>query len=78
MDNIKTDYKYIHFILIEEKPKTQAWSCRSSAEDELGQVRWYGSWRQYCFFPTGYGQLVFNDGCLKDIIHFMGQLKDAR
>jgi len=74
-----TRYKFIHFVETGKKPKTSTWECRNnSTEDTLGTVKWYGPWRQYCFFPEPIGGLVFNDGCLKDICHFMGQLRGVK
>lgn len=65
-------YEYIHFVVIEEKPKTTVWSCRNNnSGGELGRVKWFGPWRQYCFFPVGNATTVFNRGCLEDIIHFI-------
>ena len=69
-------YKYIHFVEVEKKPKTSVWECRNNrSEDTLGRVKWYGPWRQYCFFPEPFAELVLNDGCMRDICHFMGQLR---
>jgi hypothetical protein len=33
--------------------------------DKLGEIRWYGPWRKYCFFP--FVGIIFDSGCLKDI-----------
>ena len=74
-----TRYRFIHFVEAEKKPKTSVWECRNnSSEDVLGAVKWYGPWRQYCFFPEPIDGLVFNDACLKDICHFMGQLRSGK
>jgi len=71
----KTRYKFIHFVEVEKKPKTEVYSCRNnSTSDELGIVKWYSTWRCYAFFPV-FGDLVFNAGCLSDITHFMEQMK---
>lgn len=35
----------------------------------LGQIKWHGSWRQYCFFPVD--DTVFNKECLNDITKFL-------
>lgn len=43
---------------------------------DLGVLKWYVSWRQYCFFPQP--ETVFNKGCLEDINHFITQLMEAR
>ncbi len=67
-------YKYIHFVEIEQKTKTKVYSCRNNnSEIELGIVKWYSSWRQYCFFPSK--DTIFNKGCLEDIVDFLEQLK---
>ena len=71
----KTRYKFIHFVMVKQNPKTEIYACRNnSSNDELGVVRWYPAWRQYCFFPV-FGDLVFNAGCLDDITHFIKQMK---
>jgi len=71
---MKVAYKYIYFIKIENKPKTSVWHCLSqSSHAVLGVVKWYGPWRQYCFFPEP--DTIFNVGCHKDIDDFIGQLR---
>ncbi len=70
----KTKYKFIHFVEIKRNPKTEVYSClNNSSGDELGIVKWYPAWRQYCFFSAF--DIVFNAGCLDDITHFMDQMK---
>lgn len=72
-------FKYVSFFYVEEKPKTSVWSCRNNKSDEeLGQVRWYAPWRQYCYFPTRQIETVYNPGCLEDICHFIQQRMDDR
>ena len=36
-----------------------------SSNIELAQIKWYGSWRQFCVFFTG--ETIFNIDCLKFI-----------
>jgi hypothetical protein len=39
----------------------------------LGEIKWFGRWRQYVFFPadrTGYSR-----GCLRDIADFTDSLR---
>lgn len=74
---VETMFEYIHFFELERKPKTSVWSCRMNLTgDELGIVKWYPAWRQYCYFPTG--PVVYSAGCLRDIDKFIGQLMDER
>ena len=66
-------FKYISFKKIEDKAKTSVWSCRNNKSgSELGVVKWYGPWRQYCYFPTV--QAVYSAGCLEDIKVFIKQV----
>lgn len=37
---------------------------RTSGET-IGTIKWYGPWRQYCFFPAAGS--VWSSGCLADI-----------
>ena len=71
---IKTNYKYLHFVKTEDKPKTSVWSCKTRDDTELGIVKWFSSWRQYCYFPIC--QAVYSAGCLDDISSFMRQLHE--
>lgn len=74
---MKTNYEFIYFEKTERKPKTSVWACVSRRSgDEIGNVRWYGPWRQYSFFPAN--QTVFNRGCLLDILDFLKQLKEGK
>lgn len=71
------DYEYIPFVKQADKPKTSVWKCVSKSHgDVLGLVKWYGSWRQYCFFPVG--STVFNIGCMADISDFIQKAEAAR
>ena len=75
---MKTEYKYIRFIVIDEMPgrKTKRWGCFNNHELEpeevMGEIYYYGGWRQYIIeFHDGY---IFNAGCLDDIADFLGQI----
>jgi len=46
--------------------KTGVWNVRSvSSGAHLGAIRWYGPWRQYCFYATS--STIFNVECLSQI-----------
>lgn len=74
---MKTEYKYLHFIKTGQKAKTSVWSCRNNhSAVELGEIKWYPAWRQYCYFPAA--RAVYSAGCLEDIRDFIGQLQKER
>jgi len=42
----------------------------------IGVIKWYGNWRQYCFFP--YGETIWNSDCLNDINSVIADLMKSR
>lgn len=68
---------YVNFNLIEQKPKTSIFSVdNNNSGIRLGIIKWFSSWRQYCFFPTE--ETVFSQGCMKEIQDFIQNLKKER
>lgn len=72
--------RYLAFVKLASvaKIKTDVWDVRSVTRPGLvlGQVRWYGPWRQYCFWPAR--ETVFNRECLESIESFIGKLMEER
>jgi len=65
--------KYMYGKFLDQKGKTKVVGIFSwSSGDRLGTVKWYGPWRQYCFYPEP--DTVFNDVCLAKIIGFLATL----
>lgn len=72
---MKTKFEFIHFIQTKQHPKTSEWSCRNNRSNkELGIIKWYGPWRQYCFSPTVPAD--YSKGCLNDIASFIEDLQN--
>lgn len=68
--------EYIKFVLSEKKPKTEVYIVMTHDNDYLGEIKWHGPWRQYCFYP--YQGTIFNTGCMQYIIDFIKELMEAR
>jgi len=69
--------EFIEFTLVDKKPKTNIYSVHSKKPVYLlGFIKWYGPWRQYCFFP--YSGLVFERNCLRAITDFIENLMEER
>jgi len=66
--------KYLIFKQIERKNrKTLLIEVISKIHEfNLGKIKWYGMWRQYCFHPEQ--NTVFNSQCLMDIIAYVSEL----
>ena len=48
--------------------KTQVWDVLDSDGDTLGQVRWFGRWRRYSFYPSPF--TVYEKDCLREVANF--------
>lgn len=69
--------KYMEFDKVGDTGKTEIWNIISkSSEFILGQIKWYGPWRQYCFFPSP--NSVFNPACMADIDKVIKNLMATR
>lgn len=67
---MKMRYKFIHF----EKKNNTKWLCRNNKSSGiLGYVEFYPSWQQWLFIVSDKLHL-FSADCLRDIVHFIGQL----
>lgn len=67
--------EWLEFWLIEKKPKTNVYSVKSKCSNfELGKIKWYPSWRNYCYFPTIKEESVYSDRCLLSISKFIKEL----
>ena len=75
---MKERYQYIQFGQMPSGGrKTSIWFCHNNSSGEkIGVVKWYGPWRQYCFFAKVAS--VYSAGCLKDIQDFIAQLMKQR
>ena len=62
---------YIQMVLIKEGKKTNVWEIRTIEEcpTPLGYIKWYSSWRKYCFFPLE--ETIYCPKCLKSIAEFI-------
>jgi len=77
-DEIK--YKYIEMNRLEKEDKnkkTDVYSVKNiKSQFVIGLIKWYPSWRQYCFFPSN--DTLYSLGCLDNIVDFLRKLKRER
>ena len=75
MDTIKS--RYLEFDRIGYTGKTDVWDVLSKSQESiLGKIKWYGPWRQYCFFPSP--NTIFNPECMADISKKIKELMELR
>lgn len=73
------DSKYLLFEYAgtSESGKTEVWFVYSKRHGLLlGEIKWYGSWRQYAFFPEK--ATIWNMECLSTINLWIGVLMRER
>lgn len=60
---------YLDFLLDDKRSrnrKTEVWIVRATRDQaKLGEIRWFGRWRQYAFWPEP--ETIFNIDCLREI-----------
>ena len=74
---ILKETKYLQFIVKEHKPKTKVIAVVNKTHaEEIGVIRWYSAWRQYCFMP--HPNTIWNKGCLNDVNEMIIELTPVR
>jgi hypothetical protein len=70
--------EYLRFVeLSTPNRKTPIVEVRSRSSNALlGQIKWYGAWRQFCFWPEP--ATIFNIGCMTDIEAEIAALRNER
>lgn len=56
--------------------KTKIWAVMNDSNEELGDIRWYGPWRQYCYFQKP--EIIMSEGCLREIVDFIKARMEER
>jgi len=57
--------------------KTKAWMIKSRRTGTmLGEVKWFGRWRRYAFFPCQ--DTIWNPDCLVAVTDFIAEQMNAR
>ena len=75
--------KWLEIFEEEPKPKTKVFSVWSKCSDtQLGKIRWYPSWRHYCFI-INFEEIevftklfIFSDRCMLAIGNFTKTLNE--
>jgi len=69
--------KYLRFIDVEARQKTKIIAVVNIHHDEqIGEIKWFGKWRQYCFYPNG--NTIWNVNCLNDVNSVITKLMEER
>jgi hypothetical protein len=63
--------EFLDFRQIGDTGKTKIWRITTKGNEHswLGEIRWFGAWRKYCFYPDG--GTIFDNKCMLEIINFI-------
>lgn len=65
--------KWIEMLIIKKGDKTSKYAViNSENRNTIGEIKWYGAFRQYAFFPMM--NTVYERHCLRDISQFLAKL----
>lgn len=68
--------EFLNYVQIGDTGKTIIVGVGNHSGVKLGQIKWVGAWRKYCFFPEC--EVFFDNKCLVDIIAFTEDLMNGR
>jgi len=70
--------KWLRFEEVENPgKKTSRWLVLAKMDGgTLGQIKWFGAWRQYAFYPEP--ETIFAGSCFTDIAAFIQEAMAAR
>lgn len=64
---------FTHFRVVQfgmsDSGKTKLFQVISNDGDHLGEIRWFGRWRKYCFMPAP--NTVFEQVCMREVSTFI-------
>lgn len=77
---IKMVKKYLNFEEVMDYPenkKTKVFVIENKVtKQDIGEIKWNGAWRQYCFYPES--ETFWARGCLREIAEFIDKLMEDR
>jgi hypothetical protein len=75
--NILKETQYLRFVEFPKREKTRIIAVMNIHHEQIiGMIKWFGRWRQYCFFPST--ETVWNINCLNDVNSVITMLADER
>lgn len=74
---VHTTFLYIELVGTSPSQKTNCYRVfnKDNLEESIGEIKWFGRWRQYCFFP--FSDTVFEKTCLQDLSQYLRELNES-
>lgn len=73
--------KYLEFAKQPKRRTQKTWIVDVTSRSGgmlLGQIKWYGAWRQFAFYPNPERVTIFNVECMNDICEVIQELMAER
>lgn len=75
---LRKETKWLNFYELETTKKTKTIQVRNKQNTLLGEIKWFGRWRQYCLYTIPHIDVIFNNECLLDIQDMIWNLMQER
>lgn len=73
----QSEFIYIEKIVIPNRKTAIYWiHSKKDANIILGEIKWFGAWRKYCFFPGE--NTIFDNKCLNFILEFLEEVNGKK
>lgn len=72
MSKYRGNYFYIESLYVGNRKTPILFIYSNKDESVLGQIKWFSSWRKFCFFPKQ--DTVWDDKCLKELTDYLNEL----
>jgi hypothetical protein len=56
--------------------KTNVYDVLTKDNIKLGEIRWFGRWRKYCFYP--WNETLYEETCMREISQFIEEETSAQ
>lgn len=67
--------KYFFIYSINKKNrKTPIYWIFNNDNFNLGEIKWYASWRKFCFYPSN--DTVWDNKCLQEVLKFLDNINE--
>lgn len=70
----KVIYNGQYFIIYEKRiegRKTPILKILGAYSEDLGEIKWYGAWRKFCFYPST--DTIWDNKCLEELLKFINE-----
>ncbi len=74
----ETEYLNFYIVGLSDSKKTKIITVTTKDNDLLGEIKFYGRWRGYQYYPTILHQTILSIGCMNDVCEYVKSLRKVK